>query len=387
MSWYNGHPAFAKLAPDLSKVKHVTIVGQGNVALDVARILLKDADALATTDLPEHVLAVLRASAVETVDVVGRRGPAQVAFTTKEFREMLALPDVRFEGPSQAYLDEALAEVARVGGSEERMRKRLLGLMAKGSSPASNRPSKKFKLSFLRSPKAFLPGTAVETGQAGSTWPPVKRVKWALNALLPPPTHAPSTTGDPPNTPEPSNPVSTAVPTGDEVETTTDFIVESVGYRSEPLHLRPGEAEAAWPEGWFDERKGRVRNVGGRVVSAEGEVVRSCISKNSLRALRLTPFPARSAGAQRLHLGLARARADRRHRPNNVRFLLCRRPAALGPSSGTGDARPPGARGRAGRAGRGECGRKGRRLGVVEGNRAGRERGGGEEEQAGGEDC
>lgn len=277
MSWYNGHPAFAHLAPDLSQIKHVTVIGQGNVALDVARILLKDVDALSTTDLPEHVLAVLRASAVETVEVVGRRGPAQVAFTTKEFREMLALPGVRFEGPSATDLDEALAEVARIGGSEERMRKRLLGLMAKGSTPTSSdstfRPRKTFKLSFLRSPKAFLHSPDAEADIVGSARPPVKRIQWALNALLPPPTHAPSSPADPPNTPTPSNPVSTAIPTGAEVTTTTDLVIESVGYRSEALQTKGGKGQV-WAEGWFDDRKGRVRNVGGRVISADGEVVR-----------------------------------------------------------------------------------------------------------------
>jgi len=295
VSWYNGHPAFADLAVDLSTVKHVTVVGQGNVALDCARLLVKDVDALATSDLPEHVLDVLRRSAVETVEVVGRRGPAQVAFTTKEFREMLALEDVRFEGPGEAELAEALAEVARVGGSEERMRKRLLGLMAKGSSSSStttSKPSKTFKLSFLRSPKAFLPTSddAVAGAEGRPPPPAVKSIRWALNGLLPTPTHAPTvaasaTAGDPPNTPAPSNPVSTAVPTGVELETATDMVIESVGYRSEPLVLqataaaakgdeRPEQEAAVWPEGWFDDRRGRVRNVGGRVVSADGEIVR-----------------------------------------------------------------------------------------------------------------
>lgn len=260
VSWYNGHPAFVHLKPDLSKIKHVTVIGQGNVALDVARILLKDLDKLSTTDLPESVLQVLRESAVETVEVVGRRGPAQVAFTTKEFREMLALPGVRYEGPSKETLKESLEEVARVGGSEERMRKRLIGLMEKGSTtkpPADGKKEKTFKLSFLRSPKAFLSDSHPYADAA-----PVSKVQWKLNALLPPPTAAP-------NTSDLSAPVSMAVATEEELETASDMIIESVGYRSEPLVT---DDDLKWGS-WFDERRGKVKNVGGRVVSEDGQIV------------------------------------------------------------------------------------------------------------------
>lgn len=267
VSWYNGHPAFVHLKPDLSKIKHVTVIGQGNVALDVARILLKDVDALSSTDLPESVLQVLRESAVETVEVVGRRGPAQVAFTTKEFREMLALPGVRYEGPSKETLKESLEEVARVGGSEERMRKRLIGLMEKGSTtkpPEDGKKEKTFKLSFLRSPKAFLSDSHPYADAA-----PVSKVQWKLNALLPPPTAAPTTPDATPNLSDSSAPVSMAVATDEELETASDMIIESVGYRSEPLET--GD-DLKWGS-WFDERKGKVKNVGGRVVSEDGQIV------------------------------------------------------------------------------------------------------------------
>lgn len=267
VSWYNGHPAFVHLKPDLSKIKHVTVIGQGNVALDVARIMLKDVDALSTTDLPESALQVLRESAIETVEVVGRRGPAQVAFSTKEFREMLALPGVRYEGPSKETLKEALEEVARIGGSAERMRKRLISLMEKGStakSPTDGKKEKTFKLSFLRSPKAFLSDSHHYADAA-----PVSKVQWKLNALLPPPTAAPTLADAAPNTPDPSPPVSMAVATGEELETSTDMIIESVGYRSEPLETG---GNLKWGS-WFDERKGKVKNVGGRVVSEDGQIV------------------------------------------------------------------------------------------------------------------
>jgi adrenodoxin-NADP+ reductase len=105
VSWYNGHPAFADLPVDLRGIEDVSVVGQGNVALDVARILLKGANGLEGTDMPESVLEVLSKSAVRRVRSVGRRGPGQVAFTTKEFREMVSLPDTAFAGVNGTLMD------------------------------------------------------------------------------------------------------------------------------------------------------------------------------------------------------------------------------------------------------------------------------------------
>jgi ferredoxin/flavodoxin---NADP+ reductase len=87
VGWYNAHPHFEKLTPDLSRGRAV-ILGNGNVALDVARILLSDPDVLATTDIADHALESLRAGGVEEVLIVGRRGPVQAAFTTLELREL-----------------------------------------------------------------------------------------------------------------------------------------------------------------------------------------------------------------------------------------------------------------------------------------------------------
>jgi len=78
VGWYNGLPEYADLAPDLTLGEEAVIVGQGNVALDVARILLQDVDILCKTDITEHAVEVLRKSKVNRVRVVGRRGPLQV---------------------------------------------------------------------------------------------------------------------------------------------------------------------------------------------------------------------------------------------------------------------------------------------------------------------
>lgn len=89
VAWYNGLPSHRDLDYGLDKHETVVVVGQGNVALDVARILLTPIEILARTDITAHALHALENSIVRRVDVVGRRGPAQAAWTGKELREIL----------------------------------------------------------------------------------------------------------------------------------------------------------------------------------------------------------------------------------------------------------------------------------------------------------
>ncbi|MED6291812.1 hypothetical protein CHARACLAT_027470, partial [Characodon lateralis] len=108
VGWYNGLPGCRELSPDLS-CETAVILGQGNVALDVARILLSPLDALKKTDITQPALEALAESQVRKVLIVGRRGPMQVACTIKELREMVNLPGTRpemvaadFEGVPEA---------------------------------------------------------------------------------------------------------------------------------------------------------------------------------------------------------------------------------------------------------------------------------------------
>jgi ferredoxin/flavodoxin---NADP+ reductase len=87
VGWYNAHPHFAEMAPDLVCSRAV-VIGNGNVALDVARILVTDPDALAATDIADHALQSLHDRGVEEVLIIGRRGPLQAPFTTLELREL-----------------------------------------------------------------------------------------------------------------------------------------------------------------------------------------------------------------------------------------------------------------------------------------------------------
>ncbi|KAL0421813.1 UNVERIFIED_CONTAM: NADPH:adrenodoxin oxidoreductase, mitochondrial [Sesamum latifolium] len=93
--WYNGHPDCRNLDPDLKSTDTAVIFGQGNVALDVARILLRPTAELARTDIASHALAALEESSIRKVYLVGRRGPVQAACTAKELREVLGIKDLR----------------------------------------------------------------------------------------------------------------------------------------------------------------------------------------------------------------------------------------------------------------------------------------------------
>jgi len=91
VAWYNGHPDYQDHRFDLSQ-EHVAVVGVGNVAVDVVRILCRTAEELATTDISDQALAALRESRVREVHLLGRRGPAQASFTNPEIRELGELP-------------------------------------------------------------------------------------------------------------------------------------------------------------------------------------------------------------------------------------------------------------------------------------------------------
>src|SRR4051794_4739329 len=106
VAWYNGHPDFADREFDLSATRAV-VIGNGNVAIDVARMLVLDPDELAKTDTADHALEALARSNVHEVILLGRRGPAQAAFTTPELRELgeLMRADV-YVDPDELELDE-----------------------------------------------------------------------------------------------------------------------------------------------------------------------------------------------------------------------------------------------------------------------------------------
>ncbi|KAI9373849.1 NADPH-adrenodoxin reductase Arh1 [Aspergillus egyptiacus] len=150
VGWYNGLPEHRDLAPDLTAGENAVIIGQGNVALDVARILLSDMDRLRQTDIADYALEELSRSKIKRVRVVGRRGPLQAAFTIKEVRELLQLPSVSFDS-----IPRDLLPPEDVINALPRAQKRLIQLLAKGSSNDPATATKSWSLDFLLSPECL----------------------------------------------------------------------------------------------------------------------------------------------------------------------------------------------------------------------------------------
>ena len=233
VAWYNGHPDYADLDVDLSTERAV-VVGNGNVALDVARILVTDPDDLATTDIADHALAKLRESKVTEVVLLARRGVAQAAYTNSEF---LALGDV--EGvdviidPDELVLDPATAaaEADATLDSTIATKIRLAREFAERDTTDGNR---RIVFRFLVSP--------VEITGAGH----VEHLGCVRNVYA-----EEGTSG-------------AVTPTEETIEIDTGLVLRAIGYRGVPVRDLP-----------FDEGRGVVPNAAGRVLDAAGGEVMS----------------------------------------------------------------------------------------------------------------
>lgn len=151
VGWYNGHPDRRDLAPDLSH-RRAVVIGNGNVAADVARMLTLDVDELARTDVADHALEALRESRVEEVVVLGRRGPGQAAFTSAELRELGHLDGVDLRiAPEDTELDPVSRDwLAEEGTFTARKNVELLREFA--AAPPRAGATRSIDLRFLRSP-------------------------------------------------------------------------------------------------------------------------------------------------------------------------------------------------------------------------------------------
>lgn len=344
VNWYNGHPAAhdeeilakepwrqVELGED---ARQMSVIGAGNVALDVARIVLRASspstaaarDELASSDVPESVLEHLSASRIAQVDINARRGPAQAAFTNKELREMMALPGVGFQGvdaelisraeadvaqqeeeqrqkakqEAQSNSPEAAEEAAQIAG-QLRVKKRLLSLLAKGSKTKAKEADKTWGLNFFRAPKAFV-------GAAGSSPARLERIHWTATSL-PGGQGATAAASVTANTSGPQAPVwgnePTATPSSQHqsgesaastaasgstlggapaitvpnstFETKADIVVSSVGYRGAPLDSSAcsssssSSSSSPGPLGIpWDASRGVIPNASGRVTLGHG---------------------------------------------------------------------------------------------------------------------
>jgi ferredoxin--NADP+ reductase len=158
VAWYNGHPDHATRNLGLD-AEAVAVVGVGNVAVDVTRILAKHVDELRHTDIPEPVLDVLAQSRVKDIYVLGRRGPAQAKFTTKELRELGELPnaDVIVRN-DEIELDERSAQTVAASAVLQRNMEALRGFAAR---VPEGRP-RRIHLRFLCSPAMITGAQSVE---------------------------------------------------------------------------------------------------------------------------------------------------------------------------------------------------------------------------------
>ena len=229
VAWYNGHPDFQGLEFDLD-VERAVVIGNGNVAVDVARMLALTNDELAPTDATDKAIAAIGSSKLKEIVMLGRRGPAQAAFTTPELQELgeLAGADI-FVDPAELELDDA-SEASLADDTRARRNVEMLREFA-GRNPS--RKPRALRLRFLVSPVEIIGDERVEA------------IEVEQNRLVPD-----------------GRGTLRAEPTGERETIPCGLVFRSVGYRG-----------VALPEVPFDEDRGTIRNEGGRVVNEDGEVV------------------------------------------------------------------------------------------------------------------
>ncbi|WP_020498683.1 FAD-dependent oxidoreductase [Sciscionella marina] len=220
VSWYSGHPDIA--SRDVALDAHTAVVvGAGNVALDVTRLLTKSAEQFHGTDMPDRVLDTLRASPITDVHLIARRGPAQAKFTTKELRELgeLGNADVLVD-PADLELDEHSEQLAEQDGGVRRN----LDVLHEWAQRSPLDRERRIHLRFWRSPVRITGADRVEGVELGR------------------------------NTPDGAG----GIRAGGETEMlAAGLVLRSIGYRGRPL---PGVP--------FDERTGTIPHCEGRVLRA-----------------------------------------------------------------------------------------------------------------------
>lgn len=231
VGWYNGHPDYRDLSFDLSQ-ERVAIIGNGNVAIDVARILAHTPDELRQTDIADYALEALASSRVKEILVLGRRGPAQAKFTSTELRELGALANADIiVDPAELVLDPLSEEYLRAG--ESRIAMNNYRIFQEFAHRQAGGRAKQIILRFLVSPVELIGTQRVEA---------IRVVRNEIcergHFMSPCPTREFET-----------------IPAG--------LVFRSIGYRGMPL---PGVP--------FDDHQGIIPNKRGRVVNEHGERMR-----------------------------------------------------------------------------------------------------------------
>jgi ferredoxin--NADP+ reductase len=275
VAWINGHPEYADLPVDLGH-ERVVIIGNGNVAFDVARILTTDPDALTRTDISDHALAALRASRVREVVIAARRGPADSAFTLPELIGLTSTCEVVLDAADH---DLVLRDLAQVSDPLTRNKLEILAELGNATAPAT-RP--RIRLAYRLTPKRVLGDRHAEG------------VEFVVTG------------------------------TDEGRQLSAGLVLTSIGYRGKPIRMLP-----------FDESAAVVPNDGGRVVDPEtcapvrGSYVAGWIKRGPTGFIGTN----KSCAAQTVHKLVADYNsgllADRESRPAALDKLVRRRQPAM----------------------------------------------------------
>ncbi len=231
VAWYNGHPDYADHTFDLSGERAV-IVGNGNVALDIARVLTMSPEALAKTDIAPHALEALAESRIREVVLVGRRGPLQASYTGSEFLALGHLAGVEVViDPAEAELDELSREALNSKDLDPAAELKV-ELAGEYAAAASGGAARRIVFRYLRAPVAVLGETRVDA------------IELVRNEMV---EHDGSLR---------------AQATEDHETIGSSLVISSIGYA--------GQAVPGVP---FDERRGVVPNDGARILAADGAPV------------------------------------------------------------------------------------------------------------------
>jgi ferredoxin--NADP+ reductase len=247
VAWYNGHPDACDADFDLS-VTRAVVIGNGNVAVDVARMLLLDSDELAVTDTADHAIDAFSTSRVAEAVLLGRRGPVQAAFTNPELLELGEMTGVEVDvDPDELELDPESAR--SLEEQADKTTRRNVEILREFAARSAGHSGRRISLRFLRSPVEIL-----GDGEDG----PVTGVRLAINRLE-----------------RSANRGLRAVPTGQEEVMACGAVFRSIGYRGKPCDDVP-----------FDDRRGLIHNDAGRVVLADGT---SCVGEYAVGWIKRGP--------------------------------------------------------------------------------------------------
>ena len=227
VAWYDGHPDYPRTWP--LEAKEIAVIGNGNVALDVARVLSKHAEDMLVTEIPGNVYQGLRKSPVTDVHIFGRRGPAQIKFTPLELRELAKSRDVDIVVYDDDFQFDEASEKAMTENNQIKVMMKTLQKWREDDSPKT--ASRRLHLHFLQTPDEIL---GDENGKVRA----IRMERTRLNGDA-------SVTG-----------------TGEYTEFPVQAVYHAIGYLGSPL-----------PELPFDPERGVILNEEGRVIEADGSPV------------------------------------------------------------------------------------------------------------------